>query len=188
MKSSKITALILCFCLMVSMTACGSNNSTENKTNSNKAASGSAVTENKKTSRDVSDVDGPALKDLYAKYFMMGAAINGSDKSTAAIHHEGMANILKKHYNSTTLSNLMKPCYLLDEKACVKKGKKNANATDVSLNFDYCIPHSSSRNCMISAKKMELKCVVTRLSGIIRHRSGSLKRIMMQRRATSVKK
>ncbi|MFR5970079.1 MAG: hypothetical protein ACLUGF_03175 [Clostridium sp.] len=52
------------------------------KTNSNKAASGSAVTENKKTSRDVSDVDGPALKDLYAKYFMMGAAINGSDKST----------------------------------------------------------------------------------------------------------
>lgn len=138
MKSSKITALILCFCLMLSMTACGSNNSTENKTNSNKAASGSAVTENKKTSRDVSDVDGPALKDLYAKYFMMGAAINGSDKSTAAIHHEGMANILKKHYNSTTLSNLMKPCYLLDEKACVKKGKKNANATDVSLNFDSC--------------------------------------------------
>ncbi|MFR5086083.1 MAG: endo-1,4-beta-xylanase [Clostridium sp.] len=138
MKSSKITALILCFCLMLSMTACGSNNSTENKTNSNKAASGSAVTENKKTSHDVSDVDGPALKDLYAKYFMMGAAINGSDKSTAAIHHEGMANILKKHYNSTTLSNLMKPCYLLDEKACVKKGKKNANATDVSLNFDSC--------------------------------------------------
>ena len=91
MKSSKITALILCFCLMLSMTACGSNNSTENKTNSNKAASGSAVTENKKTSHDVSDVDGPALKDLYAKYFMMGAAINGSDKSTAAIHHEGMA-------------------------------------------------------------------------------------------------
>ena len=109
---------------MLSMTACGSNNSTENKTNSNKAASGSAVTENKKTSHDVSDVDGPALKDLYAKYFMMGAAINGSDKSTAAIHHEGMANILKKHYNSTTLSNLMKPCYLLDEKACVKKGKR----------------------------------------------------------------
>lgn len=69
---------------------------------------------------------------------MMGAAINGSDKSTAAIHHEGMANILKKHYNSTTLSNLMKPCYLLDEKACAKKGKKNANATDVLLNFDSC--------------------------------------------------
>ena len=108
MKSSKITALILCFCLMLSMTACRSDNSTENKTNSNKSASGSAVTENKKTSHDVSDVDGPALKDLYAKYFMMGAAINGSDKSTAAIHHEGMANILKKHYNSTTLSNLMK--------------------------------------------------------------------------------
>ena len=50
MKSSKITALILCFCLMLSMTACRSDNSTENKTNSNKSASGSAVTENKKTS------------------------------------------------------------------------------------------------------------------------------------------
>lgn len=45
MKSSKITALILCFCLMLSMTACRSDNSTENKTNSNKSASGSAVTE-----------------------------------------------------------------------------------------------------------------------------------------------
>ena len=53
MKSSKITALILCFCLMLSMTACRSDNSTENKTNSNKSASGSAVTENKKTSHDV---------------------------------------------------------------------------------------------------------------------------------------
>ena len=40
MKSSKITALILCFCLMLSMTACGSNNSTENKTNSNKGIKG----------------------------------------------------------------------------------------------------------------------------------------------------
>ena len=73
MKSSKITALILCFCLMLSMTACGSNNSTENKTNSNKAASGSAVTENKKTSRDVSDVDGPALSSTVLQTLSLSA-------------------------------------------------------------------------------------------------------------------
>lgn len=50
----------------------------------------------------------------------MGAAVNGSKKETAAINHEGMAKILKKHYNSTTLSNLMKPCNLLNKEESVK--------------------------------------------------------------------
>ncbi|HWT27271.1 MAG TPA: endo-1,4-beta-xylanase, partial [Mobilitalea sp.] len=58
-----------------------------------------------------------ALKDVFSDYFLMGAAINGSSIATAAINDEGMADILKKHFNSTTLSNLMKPSYLLDENA-----------------------------------------------------------------------
>ena len=58
MKRNKVMALILCFCLMLSVTACGSDGA-KNETSSNKAASGQAA-ENQK----VSDVDGPALKDL----------------------------------------------------------------------------------------------------------------------------
>ncbi|HBZ64441.1 MAG TPA: hypothetical protein DEO89_07595, partial [Lachnospiraceae bacterium] len=39
-----------------------------------------------------------------------------------ALNHKGMTEILKENFNSTTLSNLMKPEYLLDEKA-TKKSK-----------------------------------------------------------------
>lgn len=138
MKTKKIGSIIVSLILVLSLTACQSGGETTEKES---AASGQAVSgqaADPVTDRSVSDVDGPALKDLYADYFMMGAAINGSDKDTAAIHHEGMADVLKKHYNSTTLSNLMKPVYLLDEKACAKAGKKNADTTEVSLNFDSC--------------------------------------------------
>lgn len=125
----KILYFLVSTILVLSLTACA-------------ADSGSQETqpkgESKVTGREVNDVDGPALKDVYADYFMMGAAINGSDKDTAAIHHEGMAKILKKHYNSTTLSNLMKPCYLLNEKQCKKAGKSNGNETEVSLDFSSC--------------------------------------------------
>lgn len=138
MKSKKVVRLLLSFCLIFSLTACGTSEGQKGKTSGNETVSGQAAEEKKVTSRDVSDTDGPALKDLYADYFLMGAAINGSDRETAAINHEGMANVLKKHYNSTTLSNLMKPCYLLDEKACAKEGKKSADATEVALNFDSC--------------------------------------------------
>lgn len=133
MKTKKIGSIIVSLILVLSLTACQSGSETTEKES---AVSGQAA--DPVTDRSVSDVDGPALKDLYADYFMMGAAINGSDKDTAAIHHEGMADVLKKHYNSTTLSNLMKPVYLLDEKACAKAGKKKADTTEVSLNFDSC--------------------------------------------------
>lgn len=86
----------------------------------------------------VPEKEGAALKDLYASCFRMGAAINGSSKETAAIRHEGMAAVLKKHYNSTTLSNLMKPNYLLDETTCRKAAEADEDTTDVAVTFDSC--------------------------------------------------
>ncbi len=135
----KLTSIFLSLILILSLTACGADSGSgdTDSSASGQAASG-AATEVQVTDRSVSDTEGPALKDLYADYFMMGAAINGSDASTAAINHEGMSEVLKKHYNSTTLSNLMKPVYLLDEKGCAKAGKNSANATKVELNFDSC--------------------------------------------------
>lgn len=52
-----------------------------------------------------------------------------------AIKHKGMAKILKENFNSTTLSNLMKPDYLLDEKAT----KKSKDGMPV-CKFDTCDP------------------------------------------------
>ncbi len=65
----------------------------------------------------IRDDSGPPLKEIYAPYFLMGGAINGYSKETAAINHKGMADILKRHFNSTTLSNLMKPSYFLNREA-----------------------------------------------------------------------
>lgn len=79
------------------------------------------------------DVDALSVKDVYKDYFMVGAAINGKDYATMALHHEGMTEILKKHFNSTTLSNLMKPEHTLDEKAT----KASADGMPV-CKFDTC--------------------------------------------------
>ncbi|MCH5264799.1 MAG: endo-1,4-beta-xylanase [Lachnospiraceae bacterium] len=79
------------------------------------------------------------LKELYQSSFMVGAAINGSSTDTAAIRHEGMAKILKTHFNSTTLSNLMKPMYLLDESACREAAARDGeDVTEVDVKFDTC--------------------------------------------------
>lgn len=131
----KVAKIVISVFMIMSLVACSTGETAKPENGNN--TSGQA-TEGKVTSRDVNDIDGPALKDIYADYFMMGAAINGTDKETAAIHHEGMANVLKKHYNSTTLSNLMKPCYLLNEKKCKKAGKASADETMVSLDFSSC--------------------------------------------------
>ncbi len=75
------------------------------------------------------------VKDIYQDYFLVGAAINGNSSDTMALEHEGMADILKKHFNSTTMSNLMKPEFLLDQKA----SKKSRDGMPV-CKFDTCDP------------------------------------------------
>ena len=98
-----------------------------------------AVSSAKPTPSATPRLEDRSMKELYEDSFMMGAAINGNSAQTAAIRHEGMAGILKKHYNSTTLSNLMKPCFLLDEEACKKAAADNGDdVTEVDVTFDSC--------------------------------------------------
>lgn len=75
------------------------------------------------------------IKDIYADYFMVGAAINGSSLETMALNHRGMTDILEKHFNSTVLSNLMKPDSLLDQSA----SKASADGMPVCT-FETCDP------------------------------------------------
>jgi endo-1,4-beta-xylanase len=63
---------------------------------------------------------GTKLKDAYAEYFTIGAAINGSQPSNSTIRSAAMSEILKYHFNSTTFSNLMKPSYLLNQQESMK--------------------------------------------------------------------
>lgn len=89
------------------------------------------------------DIDNLPIKDVYKDYFLVGAAINGNSTTTMALRHEGMADILKKHFNSTVMSNLMKPENLLD-KAASKASKDGMpvckfHTCDEALQF--CMDH-----------------------------------------------
>lgn len=87
------------------------------------------------------------VKDIYADYFMVGAAINGSALETMALNHAGMSGILRKHFNSTVLSNLMKPEHTLDKEA----SRKSADGMPV-CKFDTCDP--ALQFCMNNGIKM----------------------------------
>lgn len=99
------------------------------------------------TPKPTYDVDALSIKDIYKDYFLVGAAINGKDEPTMALHHKGMTEILKKHFNSTTLSNLMKPEHTLDEAA----SKASADGMPV-CKFDTC--DEALQFCMDNGIKM----------------------------------
>ncbi len=58
---------------------------------------------------------GPSLKDSNRDYFKLGIGIYGSSIDNAAINSPEHMIVAKKHFNSVTLTNLMKPSYLLDQ-------------------------------------------------------------------------
>ncbi|MGN0612724.1 MAG: endo-1,4-beta-xylanase, partial [Porcipelethomonas sp.] len=61
--------------------------------------------------------DIPSLKDVYADYFKFGGAVTDSELSS-----ESAQALIKKHYNSITPGNELKPESLLDQKACQEQG------------------------------------------------------------------
>ncbi|MBE5862362.1 MAG: endo-1,4-beta-xylanase [Lachnospiraceae bacterium] len=58
-----------------------------------------------------------ALKDACSKYFMLGVGINGSTLENLTTYDDEYMAMVKKHFNSVTLSNLMKSSYILQQKA-----------------------------------------------------------------------
>lgn len=62
---------------------------------------------------DTSDI---ALKDACSKYFSLGVGINGSTKSNLTTYTPEYMELVKKHFNSVTMSNLMKSSYILQQR------------------------------------------------------------------------
>lgn len=62
---------------------------------------------------------GPKLKDLYKKYFTIGLAMCGSGTETSSVKSKALNEILKYHANNTTITNLLKPSYLLDQNGSI---------------------------------------------------------------------
>ncbi len=59
---------------------------------------------------------GEGLKDLCNGYFKLGVGLTGSSYQNLAIHSKEYMAVSKKHFNSVTLTNLMKPSYILDQR------------------------------------------------------------------------
>ncbi len=57
----------------------------------------------------------PILKDLCADYFSFGVGINGSTLENQTLNIPEYMELAKKHFNSVTMTNLMKSCYILDQ-------------------------------------------------------------------------
>lgn len=135
----KFMVIVMTAAMVFSVTSCGSaGNQEETAANTQKpdtgmAASSGAVDGTEETTKV--EYNNEPVKDIYKDYFLVGAAINGKDLDTMALNHEGMTEILKKNFNTTTLSNLMKPEYLLDQKA----SQKSEDGMPV-CKFDTCDP------------------------------------------------
>lgn len=85
-----------------------------------------------------------SVKDAYSEYFSIGAAINGTSLETSTAASPEMRQVMKRHFNSTTLSNLMKPEYLLDQEASqtnAANGKEEIPGVkfdDIVDNLEFC--------------------------------------------------
>ncbi|NLK75063.1 MAG: endo-1,4-beta-xylanase [Clostridiales bacterium] len=62
---------------------------------------------------------GPSLKDSNKNYFKLGVGIYGSAIENCAINSPEYMIVAKKHFNSVTMTNLMKPSYILDQEQSI---------------------------------------------------------------------
>lgn len=62
----------------------------------------------------------PALKDLCSDFFTLGVGLNGSSLENQTLNMPEYMAVAKKHFNSCTMTNLMKSAYLLDQAASIR--------------------------------------------------------------------
>lgn len=87
------------------------------------------------------------LKDGCADYFLLGVGINGSTLENLTTYDEEYMALVKKHFNSVTMSNLMKPCYLLKQ----AESKKSEDGMPV---LDFTTIDDTLKWCMDNGMKM----------------------------------
>lgn len=76
-----------------------------------------------------------SLKELCEDYFKLGVGLTGSARNNGAVNSEDYMAIVYKHFNSVTLTNLMKPSFLLDQSGC-KRNAKSGNEAAVAVTFE----------------------------------------------------
>ncbi len=104
----------------------------DNASADNSASEASAAEESVSADEGYVD-DGVALKDLCADYFTLGVGINGSTLENQTLNIPEYMELSKKHFNSCTMTNLMKSGYILDQMGS-QKNLENGDGSP-ALNF-----------------------------------------------------
>ena len=128
---------IICSLLVLSIIAgCGKNAADADKTSTQ-----TEVTENENVAKesDASESESEeagesaqeesaeitaVLKDLSADYFTFGVGINGSTLENQTLNIPEYMELAKQQFNSCTMTNLMKSCYILDQMGSQKNLKE----------------------------------------------------------------
>lgn len=123
-KMMKRTLLAGVLCLSLIFCGCQAAGQKENNPQSQKEESENTQGTDSQNSQGGGDTQGEtqidtsdiALKDVCSKYFSLGVGINGSTKSNLTTYTPEYMELVKKHFNSVTMTNLMKSAYILQQR------------------------------------------------------------------------
>lgn len=140
--------IVIALCLMLmTLSACGHGEDTfpseENQQENiavsavqeSQAEENSALMETSSTEEEQElEQEQVCLKDLAADFFTVGVGINGSTLENQTLNMPEYMALCKEQFNSCTMTNLMKSCYILDQ-AGSKESLKDGDGSPV-LRFD----------------------------------------------------
>ena len=145
-KLLKKMALMGLASLFILQVACGSTATNSSETeNSVETVEDSSATESVEqevsTEEPVIEEEDYILKDGCADYFLLGVGINGSTLDNLTTYDEEYMALVKKHFNSVTMSNLMKPGYLLkqEESKASEDGMPVLDFTTIDDTLKWCM-------------------------------------------------
>ncbi|WP_051205505.1 endo-1,4-beta-xylanase [Butyrivibrio sp. FC2001] len=99
----------------------------------NGATSVSSEEDNDDTSAADDEYADAVLKDLSADYFTFGVGINGSTLENQTLNIPEYMELAKEQFNSCTMTNLMKSCYILDQAGSIES--LNSGNGEPALSF-----------------------------------------------------
>ncbi|SHN58955.1 endo-1,4-beta-xylanase [Butyrivibrio hungatei DSM 14810] len=145
-----VTLLAGCASSAVTNTDPSANVSATDSTNIEESANDVLVTE-ASSSEESTDVqaeytDYAPLKDLCSDYFTLGVGINGSSLENQTLNIPHYMEMCEYHFNSCTMTNLMKSCYILDQfgsQANLKDGNEEPalNFASIDPTLKWCQEH-----------------------------------------------
>ncbi len=149
----KKTCLLLCICIMTLALSCSSRttpvtegdvisaDSVANEVPSadmtdNEPLGEANISSDSTEAKEEPDYSQVPLKDLCEKSFTLGVGLNGSTLENQTLNLPKYMELSKEHFNSCTMTNLMKSCYILDQAdsmANLKAGDENPALTFATI-------------------------------------------------------